>query len=121
MQIKFLDFGNSQRFKFNLSALSKETWQGIAEDIVAVTISPRVVWQNTTSVNIVVRDNVAKMKIGYAGQKNYIVATLTLDEFGCAKDDYSGNVSKILQLCMKELYGEDYSSAVKEKQESLSI
>jgi len=110
--IRFL--GNTKKYKFDISELDKDAWLGVAEDIIATKISPRAVLDDETHAKVIVRDNIAKMAIGFRSKNGFTVLTLSLNEFGCKKEDYNGIISQIMQLCMKNKYGLDYIQALEE-------
>ena len=104
-------------FEFKMSDLSKEDWQGVAEDVLAVMISPIIPMLDSTQAVVYIKDNVAELKFIFQNGTKGVMASLTVDEFGCKKDDYKGVVSQIVQLAMKNHFGERYAKALNEKQD----
>ena len=104
-------------FKFRLADLSREEWEGVAEDVLAAMTSPIIVLRDTTQAVVYITNNVADLKYIFQNGTKGVMASLTLDEFGCKKDNYNGIVSKIVQLAMKNHFGECYTQALNEKQD----
>ena len=117
MKFIFKSKDQEYNYEFKISDLSKEEWEGLAEDILAIMTSPIVPLRDSTQAVVFIRNKVADLKYIFQNGTKGIMASLTLDQFGCKKDDYNGIVSQIVQLAMKNHFGERYTQALNEKQD----
>ena len=118
MQLKLLDLNDPKKdYEFNLSAINKHTWECFVCDVVLCD-SENV--NNVVQIcsSITIRDNQAKMMVGYQDDK-YNELNLTLSPMKTFADKHETEISEAWQATVASVYGEKYLDAVR-NQDNLS-
>lgn len=106
---------NRKGIEFDIANLSDEILEEIAGGIISLTLSPIVALASSTKATLLIGEEKTKLCFVCKLRKKGFVVEVSIDKFGCAKENYNGPVSELVQFYMQEKYGQEYFLALNEK------
>lgn len=101
--------------EFDIANLSDDTLEEIAGGIISFSFSPIAALDSKTKATLIITKDIAKLCFICTDGVKALVAQVSIDKFGCAKENYLGPISEMVQFYMQEKYGQEYYLALNEK------
>jgi len=107
MQFKKIIIGNNRKnIDFDIANLSDDVLQEIAGGIISFTLSPIAALADSTMAELLIGTEKTTLRYVCTDGRTGLRVEISIDKFGCSKDNYNGPVSELVQFYMQEHYGQ---------------